>query len=204
MRFGIFGGSFDPIHLGHLTLADCCLEQAGLDELWFVPAAGQPLKPRGPRAAGAHRVAMIRGAVEGRDKYRVSTREIDRGGISYTAETLEGIQEEHPQAELFFPMGADSLVDLPRWYRAADVCRLATPLIVHRAGAAEPDFEPLSAVVSRDRLDVIRQSQIEMPVTPISSTKIRQLIVEGGGWEELVPPQVAEYIRRHDLYRDGR
>jgi nicotinate-nucleotide adenylyltransferase len=203
MRLGIFGGSFDPVHRGHLVLANCCLEQARLDALWFVPAASQPLKPGGPIASDEHRLAMLNFAADTRAEFQVSTVELDRGGISYTAETLESIQQQHPEAELFFPMGADSLADLPRWHRTADVCRLAVPLVVHRAGSLQPDFDALASIVPAERLELICRSQIEMPATPISSTQIREQIASGGDWQDCVLPEVADYIRQHQLYRDA-
>lgn len=203
MRLGIFGGSFDPVHLGHLVLANCCLEQAKLDALWFVPAARQPLKPDGPHASDVHRLAMLEFAVNSCPEFAISTIELDRGDISYTVETLESILQQQPEAELFFPMGADSLADLPRWHRAADVCRLAVPLVVRRSGNSQPDFEALGEFVSHERLDLIRQSQVEMPETPISSTKIREQIASDGDWEAWVQPEVANYIRQHRLYRES-
>ncbi len=115
MRLGIFGGSFDPSHNGHLRLAECCAEQAGLDAVWFVPAGVSPFKPHGPVASCADRLAMLRLAVEGLAGREISTLEIDRGGISYTADTLRQIHAARPDARLFFLMGADSLHDLPEW-----------------------------------------------------------------------------------------
>ena len=202
MRLGIFGGSFDPVHLGHLALANCCLEQAALDALWFVPAASQPLKPRGPIASNEDRLAMLKLVAETNPEFEVSDMELQRGGISYTAETLEEIQQQNPEAELFFPMGADSLIDLPRWHRATDVCQLAVPLVVHRPGSPEPDFDVLKNVVDEERLQLIRQSQIEMPAIPISSTEIRKQIATDGNWQESLAPEVGEYIRKHQLYQN--
>jgi len=204
LRVGIFGGSFDPVHRGHLVLAQCCLEQAELDAVWFVPADEQPLKPDGPQASGARRLAMLELAVEDCAEFSVSTIELDRGGVSYTVDTLESLCEEEPTAELFFLMGADSLAELPRWHRATEVCKLATPLIVHRAGAEEPNFRILHNFLSLERADKIERLQVEMPATPISSSQIRQLIAAGSDWDEMVVPRVAEYIREHRLYFAGR
>jgi nicotinate-nucleotide adenylyltransferase len=203
MRLGIFGGSFDPVHRGHLVLANCCLEQAKLDALWFVPAASQPLKPSGPIASDEHRLAMLNFAADTQPEFQVSTVELDRGGISYTAETLEAIRQQLPEAELFFPMGADSLADLPRWHRTADVCQMAVPLVVHRAGSSQPDFDALATLVPTERLELIRHSQIEMPATPISSTQIRQQIAIGGDWQDCVLPEVADYIRQQNIYQSA-
>ena len=203
-RLGIFGGSFDPVHLGHLLLAECCAEQAKLDEVWFVPTAHQPLKPAGPQASNLDRLAMLQHACESQKTYKISTIELDRGGLSYSVDTLEAIQAKQPDAELFFLMGADSLADFPKWHRPDDICRLATPLVVHRAESAEPNFEALRPLVSADRLDQIRQQQIEMPPTPISSSQIRALIASGGNWQAFVPAEVADYIEKHQLYATQR
>jgi len=132
--------------------------------------------------------------------YKVNTIELDRGGLSYSAETLEAIHAEQPDAELFFLMGADSWADLPTWHRPDEICRLATPLVVHRAETTEPNFEALHPLVSAERLDQIRQHQIEMPPTPISSSQIRTLIADGGDWQNFVPAAVADYIDQHQLY----
>src|SRR6187399_2468746 len=115
MHLGIFGGSFDPVHNGHIALARACQQQAKLDEVWFVPTAIQPLKQHGPQAPNAARVEMLRLAIEGNDSWRVCTLEVDRGGRSYTVDTLRQLREELPEAKLFFLMGADVIRDVPRW-----------------------------------------------------------------------------------------
>ncbi len=200
MRIGIFGGSFDPVHLGHLLLANCCWRQASLDRVEFVPAAAQPLKPRGPVASEADRVAMLHLATADRPEFSVSTIEIDRGGVSYTVDTLRARQAEHPGAELFFLMGADSLADFPEWRDPVEICRLATPLVVRRAGSPEPNVESLRRFVTPARLAAIRDAQVEIPATSISSSQIRRHIAEGGQWQPLAPAPVADYIVQRGLY----
>jgi nicotinate-nucleotide adenylyltransferase len=200
MRIGVFGGSFDPVHRGHLLLADCCWRQAGLDRVEFVPAAQQPLKPRGPVASEIERAAMLRLATADRTEFSVSTVEFDRGGVSYTVDTLRQLQAEQPDAELFFLMGADSLADFPHWREPAEICQLATPLVVRRAESPEPDFESLRPFLSLARLEAIRATQVEMPPTPISSSQIRKLVAEGGEWRAMVSAAVAEYIVERQLY----
>lgn len=204
MRLGIFGGSFDPVHLGHLLLARCCCSQAGLEQVWFVPTAHQPLKPAGPQAGNAERLAMLELACADEPGFDISTVEFDRGGVSYSVDTLETIRAEQPTAELYFLMGADALADFPAWHLPGDICRLATPLVVRRAETAEPSFEVLRPFVSAERLDQIRAAQVEMPPTPISSSQIRELIAAGGDWQDLVPPRVAEYIGSQGLYAKQR
>ena len=201
MQLGIFGGSFDPVHWGHLVLAKSCLQQAVLDQVWFVPTAHQPFKPQGPQASECHRLAMLQLACQSESRFIVSEIEFSRGGGSYTGDTLAAIREDLPAARLFFLMGADALVDFPNWYQPAEICRLATPLVVHRAGSMQPDFQHIKKFMSRQQLAIMHQLQVEMPATPISSSQIRKLISEDGDWRLLVPPAVAEYIEQQDLYR---
>ena len=200
MRIGLFGGSFDPVHCGHLLLAECCWRQARLDQVEFVPTAQQPLKPRGPVANEADRAAMLRLAIADRPEFALSLIEIERGGVSYTVDTLRQLRNERPDAELFLLMGADALADFPTWREPAAICELATPLVVRRAGTPPPDFAALAPFVAAERLALIRTHEVEMPATPISSSNIRRLIAERGAWQSLVPPGVAEYIERQNLY----
>lgn len=200
MRIGIFGGSFDPVHCGHLVLAESCRTQANLDRVWFVPASHQPFKPDGPFATNVDRLEMLKLALDGREDYEISTLEIDRGGMSYTIDTLLTVKSMMSEAQIFLLMGADSLRDFPYWRRPADICRAATPLVVNRAGEPAPNFEHLKGIVSTDRLAEIERQQVEMPPVDISSSEIRRLIAKHGNWQELVPEKVREYIRDHQLY----
>jgi nicotinate-nucleotide adenylyltransferase len=200
MRIGVFGGTFDPVHFGHLRLAEACCGQARLDRVEFTPAAQQPHKPRGPVATGEHRAAMLRLAIADEPRFAVSTAELDRGGVSYTVDTLRELKSRFAAAELFFLMGADSLADLPKWREAGAICELAMPLVVRRAGVAQPDYSVLAPLVAPARLAEIRSAQVKMPETPISSSEIQRLIADRGAWRPLVPPTVADYIERHGLY----
>jgi nicotinate-nucleotide adenylyltransferase len=207
MRLGIFGGSFDPVHNGHLALARACQQQAALDEVWFIPAAIQPLKQRGPHASDSQRVEMLRLAIdtaEGepelpspRDSWRVCTIEIDRGGLSYSVETLRQVHTQLPQAELFFLLGSDVVRDVPQWREPAEIFRLATPLVVSRAGELEPNLARLAALCTI----TTQPRHIIMPPIEISSSEIRRRIAQGEGIEGLVPTAVAAYIAQHALYR---
>jgi len=204
MRLGIFGGSFDPVHLAHLRLAECCCAQVELDEIWFVPTAHQPLKPEGPEASNVDRLAMLVLACADHPTFKVSRVELDRGGVSYSIDTLEAVRAEQATAELFFMMGADALADFPAWHRPADICRLATPLVVRRGETVEPSYEVLRGFVSTERLDQIHQQQVEMPPMPISSSQIRALIATDGDWQALLPSSVADYILEHRPYASKR
>ena len=203
MRLGIFGGSFDPVHRGHLILAACCQSQAALDQVWFTPAAVQPLKQHGPRASIEDREAMLRLVIAGHPHWRLCRQETERGGVSYTADTLRALGAQWPDAEKFFLMGADTLRQLPRWKSPEVVCQLATPLVVRRAGEPEPDLSILAAWIDLNRIENIKRQQIEMPAVPTSSSQIRQQVARGGSLKDLVPTAVAQYIAEHRLYQEG-
>ncbi len=202
-RLGIFGGSFDPVHNGHLLLAECCREQSLLDEVWFLPAAAPPHKLGHVLAPAKARVEMLELATSGHEAFRVSPLEIDRGGVSYTVETLRAISTQKPQAELFLLMGADSLRDLPTWREPAEILTLAVPVVVRRAGSAEPDFAPLTSLVPAARLEVIKASQVEMPLIELSSTDLRQRASDGRSLRYRTPRAVEKYIETQGLYRSS-
>ncbi len=197
MRLGIFGGSFDPVHNGHLALAHACQHQTALDEIWFTPTAVQPLKQRGPHATDAQRLEMLQLAIAPEPSWRVFKREIERGGLSYTVDTLRQLDEELPDAVLFFLMGADAVQDVPHWREPRDIFRLATPLVVRRPGEPEPDMAALRAVCAENK----QPRLIEMPAVDASSTEIRRRAAADEPLDGLVPPSVAAYIAAHDVYR---
>jgi nicotinate-nucleotide adenylyltransferase len=200
-RLGIFGGSFDPVHYGHLLLAECCREQCRLDEVWFLPAAAPPHKLGHILAPAKARIEMLELATSGHESFRVSPLEIDRGGVSFTVETLRTIASQEPQAELFLLMGADSLRDLPTWREPAAILSLAAPAVVRRAGSAEPDFAPLASLVDGARLAVIQASQVVMPLVELSSTDLRQRAMDGRSLRYRTPRAVEKYIETQGLYR---
>jgi len=203
MRIGIFGGSFDPVHYGHLLLAESARECCQLDEVWFVPAANPPHKQGNEIARADHRVAMLQLAIGGNEALRVSCIELERGGISYTVQTLRDISNQRPEDELFFLMGADSLADLPGWREPAEICQLATPIVVRRAGSPEPSFAVLQDLVGEDRVTAIAAAQFEMPVVELSSTDLRVRAAEGRSLRYRTPRAVEAYIAEQHLYRTG-
>jgi nicotinate-nucleotide adenylyltransferase len=201
MRLGIFGGSFDPVHFGHLLLAECCREQGRLDEVWFIPAAFSPHKPEGAAASPSQRIDMLRLATGGHEAFRVSTLEIDRGGISYTVDTLEAIRREQPDVELFLLMGADSLADLPTWREPGRICELASPLVARRAGAPQPNYAALAPFISPDRLEALRRLCVEMPTIDLRATDLRRRIAAGQSIRYRTPRAVEKYIEAQGVYR---
>lgn len=201
MRLGIFGGTFDPVHYGHLLLAESCREQCQLDQVWLLPASAAPHKQSQATTDARHRVAMLELAVSGHPSIIVNTLEVDRGGVSYTFETLATIQEQHPDSQLFLLMGADTLDDLPNWREPARVCQLAVPTVVQRAGAPKPDYTVLSHLVDDDRLREFAKHRVCMPIVQLASSDIRERVRFGQSIRFRTPRAVEKYIESHSLYR---
>ena len=130
MRIGVFGGSFDPVHIGHLMAAECCREQARLDRVLFVPVSIQPHKQQRQLASGQHRMEMLALATGGNDAFAVSSDELERGGVSYTVDTLERLRAQHPGDELLLMLGPDAFLGLPTWREPQRIVELATILAV--------------------------------------------------------------------------
>lgn len=201
MRIGVFGGTFDPVHYGHLLLAECCREQCALDQVWFLPAAVPPHKQQDGTSPAEDRIAMLQLAIGGHGPFLVSRLEIDRGGVSYTVDTLAALHEQQPGSEWFFLMGADSLADLPGWREPQRICELATIVVVARPHAPRPDFERLRGIVSDDRIDLMRQHLVEMPLMDFSSREMRRRVARGQSIRFRTPRAVEKYIETHGLYR---
>jgi nicotinate-nucleotide adenylyltransferase len=187
VRLGIFGGSFDPPHVGHLIVVADALEALGLDLVVFVPAAVQPLKAGGRVTAPQHRLAMVRLLVGDDPRFSVDPIEIDREGLSYTVDTLTAFAERHPQSERFFLVGTDVLASFGQWREPDRVVRLATLAVMERDGEAAQLPEGAMRVATR-RVDV-------------SSTEIRERVRRGRTIRGFVPEAVEAYIASQRLYR---
>jgi nicotinate-nucleotide adenylyltransferase len=197
MRLGIYGGTFDPIHYGHLLLADRCREELQLDEVWFIPAGVSPHKVGKLLTPGKARVQMVEFAVSGFPEFRVSKIELERTGPSYTVQTLEQLRAADPARELFLLMGADSAAELSTWREPQRILELAQVVAVNRAGE-KPDLsniEPLCQAVGRH----IRV--VEMPAVDFSSSEIRTRVAAGRSIRFLTPRPVEMYIRANRLYQ---
>lgn len=207
MRLGVFGGSFDPVHVGHLVVAETCREEARLDRVLFVPAAVAPHKEAGPFAAAADRVAMLELAIGGNDRFALSTLEIDRGGVSYTVDTLAALRDAHPDASLHLMLGPDSLERFGTWRDPARILRLASLLPVVQDGR-----DDVAAICDRGGLDrwmdpgaiaKLAMERVVVPVVGVRSTAIRQRVAAGRGIGYRVPRAVERYIEGHGIYRGG-
>jgi nicotinate-nucleotide adenylyltransferase len=198
MRIGIFGGTFDPIHLGHLTLAEQCREQCGLDEVWFMPAAQPPHKLTNAISPAKARCEMVQFAIAGNSAFRLSSLEIDRTGPSFTVTTLQQIKDEDPSRELFLLIGADSLKDFCHWREPCRILELATVVAVNRGDHPLPDRSELIDICGQNAETQI--VSITMPGLEIAATDIRRRVSEGNSIRYLVPRAVEVYILEHRLY----
>ena len=192
-RVGLFGGTFDPPHLGHLVLAEWARARLRLDRVVFMPA-GTPPHKRGRRlTAAAHRVAMTRLAVRGNPAFTVSELETRRSGPSFTVDTLRTLRARHPGARLYLLMGSDSLADFPNWHEPAQIARLATLVVAARPAAGLP--RPPGRARGR------RVVLLDNPLVAIASSGVRARARAGLSLRYLVPDAVAAYAARHRLYR---
>jgi nicotinate-nucleotide adenylyltransferase len=191
LKLALFGGSFDPPHLGHLAFARLVLEALAPERLLWLPAGRQWQKPDQVMAAGVHRAAMVRCLIAGEPRFVVDERELHRSGPSFTADTLNEFKAEYPGTELMFLIGQDQYARLPTWYRAETVAALATLVVVPRSG---------EAVVTPPAMPAHRLQVLNLPEIPISSTAVREAIACGADICPLVGADVASYIDSHRLY----
>jgi nicotinate-nucleotide adenylyltransferase len=200
---GILGGTFDPIHLGHLALARAARSNVGLDEIVFVPAARPPHKVGRPISPANDRLAMVELAVEGEPAASVSRIELDRSGPSYTVDTVAAMLDEAARSErdidITVILSAESFADLPDWHAADRLVELATIAVAPRPGHPLPDPTTLA-----DKLPGLigRLIVIHDTLPDISASAIRARVAAGRPIDHLVPPRVAAYIEEHHLYRD--
>jgi len=199
MKLGVLGGTFDPIHNGHLAVADEVRSQLKLDEIIFMPA-GQPwLKAGKPLTKAKHRLEMVRLAIADRAYCKVSTMEIDRGGPSYTIDTMAELKKKRgDEDELFFILGWDSLAELTEWREPERIIRLCQLVAVPRPGYPQPDLNMLERSISGLSGRVVI---LDKPEVDISASDIRERVEQGESISGLVPEAVERYIREKGLYR---
>jgi len=193
---GVLGGTFDPIHIGHLIVAEEARIKLRLEEVLFVPA-GQPwLKQDRDVTPAVHRVEMVRRAIADNPSFKLSTLEVDRSGPSYTVDTLEALQDQlSSETSLFFILGRDTLAELPLWKESRKVIQLCRLVVPPRLGSR--DLRHLEEAIPGLLERVI---QLDMPVIGISSSEIRQRIARGLSIRYLVPPEVEEYVTEQRIY----
>lgn len=199
-RIGIFGGSFDPIHLGHLLMAEQFRSELSLDTVKFIPAKISPFKLNYTPTADKHRLEMLKLAIGAHPNFEIDPLEIQRGGVSYTIDTVEQLQSNQPDATWFLLIGADSLKDFKKWKSPEKLLRSVQLVVARRGGCPEPDWKELDGLASEETLRAIEQIRLDIPVMEISSTAVRQRIETKRSIRYLVPAPVEVYIQEHQLY----
>lgn len=201
-RIGLYGGSFDPIHFGHLIAARAIGEQLGLVRVILIPSGQPPHKTLGQVSDGAYRLAMTRLAVEGDAFFEVSDVEMHRAGPSYTLDTIASFRGRFgDDADLFWIIGADSLPELPTWYRVAELVRAATIVTAVRPGWRPPNLEMLAPAVGEAPAKELIFNCYATPPIGISATDIRARIAAGRSVRYLLPEAVVSYIQANALYK---
>lgn len=201
-RIVLFGGTFDPIHVGHTTVACDAAKHIGADKLIFVPAKRSPLKGFLPKASDEDRLEMISLATAGEERFEVSDFELRKSAPSYTLETVQNFQVDYgDDTSIYWLVGADAIDDLVYWHKIVeliDACNLAT---MCRGGCEPPDFAKFEPVWGHRRVEKLRQNIVPTSLVDISSTEIRKRLAEGGNASEMLDPGVLGYIRQHSLYQ---
>lgn len=198
-KIGIMGGTFDPVHVGHLILGEKAYEQLGLDRVWFMPSGNPPHKRnRQDRASNEERISMVQKAIEGNPHFELSLIEMNEDGYTYTYRTLERLKQENPDTDYYFIIGADSLYDFATWKEPARICRACTIVVAARNHVPTLSLDQEMTYLSHQyggcfiRLDTLN--------IDISSQLIRQWIQEGKSLRYYVPDPVVSYIREHHIY----
>jgi nicotinate-nucleotide adenylyltransferase len=189
MKIGLFGGSFNPVHIGHLLVAQAAIEELGLEKLFFIPAAQSPFKPENKMAPDSIRLQLLRLALAGKTNCEIDEQEIERGGISYSIETLRDYAKRFPASELFYLIGADNISKLNEWREANELAKLAEFIAIPRSCESVVEFPKLF------RGRILKGFPVE-----ISSSQIRARVKANLPIENLVPPFVADAIHGAKLY----
>ncbi len=197
MRIGVFGGTFDPVHNGHILPVAAAAAQFQLRRVYYVPARLSPHKDTSPTDA-RHRVAMLALAIQGRPDWSIDLEELDREPPSYTADTLAAIQRRHPKDELWLLMGTDILAGFARWRRPEEILKIARVAAFHREPFVGDRLVVPDVAGLADRLSVFDAGSVR-----ISATDLRNDLAAGKGLGDRVPGPVAEYVTKHGLYKPG-
>ena len=195
-RLGVFGGTFDPIHRGHVEVAEECGAKLDLDTVLMVPSNLPPHRAK-PRASAQDRLAMVALAVNGYPRLRASDIEVRRGGVSYTVDTIRTLREENPGMEITLLLGWDAVEEFAAWRDTAEVSRLAGIAVFNRAGSPAPNRATLAELGLPPDTSVL---EVDSP--PVSATSVRRMLAEARPGAAVLPPAVEEYIRENGLYRE--
>ncbi len=193
-RVGLFGGTFDPVHIGHLVVAEWLTEMLEIDTTFWIPAFHHPFEKRGDISAAAYRLAMVDKAIAPFPKFQLSTLEIDRQGVSYAIDTIIHFREKYPEADLYYFIGQDNLADFLKWRDPMKILENSYLAVFNRGSK---NLNNTNDLEEHPKVLVVDSPRIE-----ISSTHIRQRIQKGLAWQSLVPESVFRFISDHPMYRD--
>jgi len=194
VKIGLYGGSFDPVHFGHLIVAQESYERFGLDRVIFIPAAQSPLKPGAVSASAADRLAMVRAAIEDDPRFAVSDIELRRGGMSYTLDTVKELKSRYPGDTFYWIIGADQAARLPEWHAIEQLAEVLEFIAVDRPGS--PPLAPAS-------VPGLRVHRLESRLIDISSTELRERARRGLPLQHFIPHKALVYLKAHCLYREN-
>jgi nicotinate-nucleotide adenylyltransferase len=201
-KIALFGGTFDPVHLGHTTVAEDAARRIGAEKIIFIPAKRSPLKGFLPEANDEHRLKMIALAIAEQKTFEVSDCELKKPAPSYTLETVKQFQTEYgSDTVIHWLIGADSIDDLTYWYQIVELIDSCILTTMYRAGCTPPDFTKFEAQWGPKRIQKLQQNIIQTPLIDVSSTEVRDRLAAGLDVSDMVALSVVEYIRKHDLYR---
>jgi len=198
VKIGLYGGSFDPVHFGHLIVAQEVYERFGLDRVIFIPAAQSPLKSAAVHASAADRFAMVQAAIEGDPRFAVSDIELRRGGLSYTLDTVQELKAQHPGDTFYWIIGADQAARLPQWHAIERLAEAIEFIAVDRPGsesAATPAALPIPG---------LRLHRAQGRLIDISSTELRDRVRRGLPLQYFIPHKALVYLKEHCLYRENQ
>ncbi|MBU1259728.1 MAG: nicotinate-nucleotide adenylyltransferase [Planctomycetes bacterium] len=197
----IFGGTFDPVHIGHIEVAQAAAENIGAKKVVLVPARRSPHKQQRPVASDKDRIAMLKLAVMDKNLFQISPIELNRAEPSYTIDTIRHFKQQFGEGcELFWLIGADMLESLPKWHKIDELMSECNICVMNRGGFEKPDFNRLTSSLNIENIKKLRKNTIETPKINISSTEIRQRLMTGGDVSGLTCPAVLNYIQKHNLY----
>ncbi len=199
-KIGLFGGTFNPIHRGHLLVAENAISAAGMDRVLFVPSCIPPHKRESDLPSGGERLEMVRLAIDGNPRMEALPIELERGGVSYSIDTVRCLRLQHPVDDVFFVLGSDNFADIGRWHHFKELAGMCQFLVIERPGCALP-LPPPS--VAPDQAARLKYTVFNGPTLDASSSEIRQLLRAGRRVSHLLPPSVEHYIRIHKLYRSS-
>jgi len=200
-KIAIFGGTFDPVHTAHIKVAQAAAEKIGAKKVVLMPARRSPHKNKQPLAPDTDRIAMLKLAIADKSLFQISTAELNRAEPSYTIDTIGQLKQKFGgDCELYWLIGADMLKSLPLWHKIIELMDQCNISVMNRGGFDKPDFDSLSGKFDKEIIEKLRKNMIETPFIEISSTEIRQKILNNEDASQYLHPDVLDYIKKRRLY----